>query len=73
MGGKFQWPALDDVIEYRRKVRHLILDVIEKTQLELPITMDSPWVCVIKYYMDQLYLVIYAVWRSVMEDVCFYN
>ena len=47
MGGQYEWPALDDVIEYRRQVRHLILDVIEKTPLELPITMDSPWVSVI--------------------------
>jgi hypothetical protein len=45
MGGKFQWPALDDVITYRRQVRQLIIDLIEKTPLELPITMDSPWVC----------------------------
>ena len=44
MGGKFKWPQLDDVIEYRRKVRHLILQLIDRTPLELPVTMDSPWV-----------------------------
>ncbi|KAK2139594.1 hypothetical protein LSH36_1699g00008 [Paralvinella palmiformis] len=43
MGGKYKWPALDDVIEYRRRVRKLIIDCIEKTELELPITMDSQW------------------------------
>lgn len=43
MGGSYQWPAISDVVEYRRIVRNLILKVIEDTPLELPITMDSPW------------------------------
>ena len=44
MGGKFEWPALSDVVEYRRQVRKLVLDVIDRTPLSLPITQDSPWV-----------------------------
>ena len=44
MGGKYKWPALDDVIDYRRRVRKLIIDRIDKTALTLPVTMDSPWV-----------------------------
>ena len=44
MGGKYKWPQLDDVVEYRRRVRQLILQLIDKTPLELPVTMDSPWV-----------------------------
>ena len=44
MGGKFQWPSVKDVVDYRRKVKDLILDAIDKTTLKLPITMDSPWV-----------------------------
>ncbi|KAI0220610.1 hypothetical protein LSAT2_027896 [Lamellibrachia satsuma] len=43
MGGKYKWPQLDDVVEYRRRVRQLILQLIDKTPLELPVTMDSPW------------------------------
>lgn len=44
MGGKFSWPRLDNVVEYRRKVRNIILMIIEETSLELPITMENPWV-----------------------------
>ncbi|KAJ8306303.1 hypothetical protein KUTeg_016848 [Tegillarca granosa] len=44
MGGSYNWPSLDEVVEYRRKVRSLILKVIQDTPLELPITMESPWV-----------------------------
>lgn len=43
MGGTYQWPSLDKVIEYRRSVRNVILKVIQDTSLELPITMDSHW------------------------------
>lgn len=43
MGGSFRWPSLADVISYRRKVREVILRVIEDTPLQLPINMDSPW------------------------------
>lgn len=44
MGDSFEWPSLKDVVDYRRRVRKLILDVIERTPLELPIRKDSPWV-----------------------------
>ena len=44
MGGKFQWPKLSDVVDFRRKVKHVVLGVIDKTPLQLPITQDSPWV-----------------------------
>ncbi|XP_033738496.1 ergothioneine biosynthesis protein 1-like [Pecten maximus] len=42
MGGSYQWPSLDKVVEYRRTVRNVILKMIQDTPLELPITMDSP-------------------------------
>lgn len=45
MGGNYQWPSLEEVVNYRRQVKNLILDMIQNTPLELPITMDSPWVC----------------------------
>ena len=44
MGGKFQWPSLADVVEFRRKVKNVVLEVIDRTPLTLPITQDSPWV-----------------------------
>eukprot|EP01137_Pigoraptor_chileana_P029171 Opistho-2@14013 len=43
MGGNFKWPAVADVWEYRRRVRKLVIDVIERTPLTLPVTMESPW------------------------------
>ncbi|XP_022105429.1 ergothioneine biosynthesis protein 1-like isoform X2 [Acanthaster planci] len=43
MGGAFKWPPLEEVVEYRRKVRNAIRKVIADTRLELPVTMDSPW------------------------------
>ena len=44
MGGKFQWPSLSEVVQYRRNVRNIILRVIDASPLTLPVTMDSPWV-----------------------------
>lgn len=45
MGGKFKWPSVDRVIEYRKNVKQLILKIIDDTPLELPVTHDSLWVC----------------------------
>ncbi len=45
MGGAFSWPTMPEVVEYRRQVRELILNIIADTPLELPITKKSPWVC----------------------------
>ena len=45
MGGKFEWPPIKDVVDYRRNVRQMILKIIDETPLSLPITRDSPWVC----------------------------
>ena len=44
MGGSFVWPKVWEVAQYRQKVRQAVLDVIEDTQLELPITQESRWV-----------------------------
>ena len=48
MGGGFVWPRVSEVAEYRKKVRQAILDVIENTPLDLPVTQDSKWVGVKK-------------------------
>ena len=44
MGGSFVWPTVAKVAEYRKKVRKAILDVIDNTPLELPVTQESKWV-----------------------------
>lgn len=43
MGGGFVWPKVSVVAEYRKKVRQSMLDVIENTPLELPVTQESKW------------------------------
>ena len=44
MGGNFVWPKVSEVAEYREKVRQTMLDVIDNTPLELPVTQESKWV-----------------------------
>ena len=44
MGGDYKWPTVKETKEYRRKVRILINEVIDRTPLELPVTMNSKWV-----------------------------
>ena len=48
MGGSFKWPPLSEVLEYRRQVRELVISIIETAPLELPITQDHPWVCLVR-------------------------
>ncbi|PIK61917.1 hypothetical protein BSL78_01142 [Apostichopus japonicus] len=43
MGGSFVWPALKEIVKFRRQVRELVREKIFHTELQLPITMDSPW------------------------------
>ena len=44
MGGSFKWPTVSEVAEFRMKARQVMLDIIENTPLELPVTQDSQWV-----------------------------
>ena len=44
MGGAYKWPPIHKVLEYRAQVRELVIDVIENSPLELPITQEHPWV-----------------------------
>lgn len=43
MGGSFKWPTVSEVAEFRMKARQVMLDIIENTPLELPVTQDSQW------------------------------
>ena len=44
MGGAYNWPSLAEVIQYRQQVRKTVLDVIDSTPLQLPVTPDHQWV-----------------------------
>ncbi|MEY2334872.1 5-histidylcysteine sulfoxide synthase [Acidithiobacillus ferrianus] len=39
----YDWPAVDDVRQYRQRVRELVDGLIREMPLSLPITWDSPW------------------------------
>ena len=43
MGNELKWPPLESIVEYRRKVRNLVIQTINNTPLELPITWGNPW------------------------------
>ncbi|GAB1600403.1 ergothioneine biosynthesis protein 1-like isoform X1 [Argonauta hians] len=42
-GKPIEWPEVSDVVTYRRQVKNAILQMINDTPLELPITMESKW------------------------------
>ena len=46
MGGNYQWPKLEEVVEFRAKVREVVRRVIWETPLDIPVSQDSPWVSV---------------------------
>ena len=52
MGGAYQWPGLNKVMQYRKIVRQLVCDVINSAPLSLPVTMENPWVglCILLMY-----------------------
>ncbi|XP_045158623.2 uncharacterized protein LOC123524473 [Mercenaria mercenaria] len=43
MGGSYQWPSVEETVRYRHEVRQVILNIIDTTPLQLPITMESKW------------------------------
>ncbi|XP_063412850.1 uncharacterized protein LOC134695502 isoform X1 [Mytilus trossulus] len=43
MGGSYKWPSVNEVMDYRRTVRNIIIKMIQDTPLVLPITKESPW------------------------------
>ena len=44
MGGALEWPTVVEVMEYRKQVRQIILDLIDNAPLDLPVTPDHQWV-----------------------------
>eukprot|EP00731_Ephydatia_muelleri_P028971 Em0020g615a len=43
LGGTYKWPALKDVLDYRKQVYELLINLINSASLEMPITMESQW------------------------------
>jgi 5-histidylcysteine sulfoxide synthase/putative 4-mercaptohistidine N1-methyltranferase len=41
--GRYDWPAVSEVMAYRHTVRCLVTDLIDQLPLSLPIGWDSPW------------------------------
>jgi hypothetical protein len=41
MGGSYKWPYVEQVKDYRKKVRSLILRLIDRLYLNLPVTMND--------------------------------
>ncbi len=39
----YNWPSVDEVRDYRREVKELVVSVIDSLPLSLPITWDSPF------------------------------
>lgn len=44
MGGAYIWPSLSEVLEYRNQVKQVVVDLIDCTSIEVPVTQQSPWV-----------------------------
>ncbi|PIK41800.1 hypothetical protein BSL78_21358 [Apostichopus japonicus] len=57
MGGSYKWPALSEVVEFRRQVRAVIRNVIKNADFDLPITMDSPlWALFMGFDHERIHL-----------------
>ena len=53
----YKWPRVDDVREYRKKVRSLIDELITNLPLSLPITQDSPmWIILMGIEHERIHI-----------------
>lgn len=41
MGGNYNWPEVETVKEYRKKVRDFIRSLIDRTEIKLPVTWND--------------------------------
>ena len=64
MGGTFRWPSMEEVFDYRERVKKVILDVIDNTPLNLPITQDSPWWSVFMGFDHERYAFIFLAFTN---------
>ena len=66
MGGSFVWPKVSEVAEYRKRVRHVMLEVIENTPLELPVTQESKWV---RWTRTVLCILLYTLFDGFTDNI----
>ncbi len=53
----FEWPSIEAVREYREKVKQKVLDFIEQTPLEIPITWENPyWIVLIGCEHERIHI-----------------
>ena len=53
----YNWPKLEDLQKYRRKVQELVSKVIQESPLVLPITWDNPfWVIIMGIEHERIHL-----------------
>ncbi|MBP1618467.1 MAG: hypothetical protein H6Q14_2294 [Bacteroidetes bacterium] len=53
----YDWPPVDHVREYRKKAKSLILDVIDRTPLNLPISWNDPfWIVLMGIEHERIHL-----------------
>lgn len=57
MGGAYEWSSFSTVMDYRQKVREMMINVIETAPLTHPITHDHPWVYNCLLINDELFIV----------------
>jgi 5-histidylcysteine sulfoxide synthase/putative 4-mercaptohistidine N1-methyltranferase len=56
-GTHYKWPKVDEVREYRKKVRALVDDLITSLPLTLPITQDSPmWIILMGIEHERIHI-----------------
>ncbi len=51
MGGDFCWPSVEETRIFRSQCKDLVNQVIDRTELILPVTDQSPWV---NFYLFQI-------------------
>ena len=53
----YDWPSVDAVREYRERVKHVVLDYIDRAHLTLPITWESPlWVILMGIEHERIHI-----------------
>nr|HPR60369.1 DinB family protein [Prolixibacteraceae bacterium] len=53
----YNWPTVNEVWEYRAKVKALVLDVIERTPLAMPVTWENPfWIIMMGIEHERIHL-----------------
>lgn len=53
----YNWPTVSEVYDYRQKIKALVLNVIDTTPLEMPITADNPfWILIMGIEHERIHV-----------------